>query len=550
MTNITGLTAGEVDGTIIAPAAGIQTAASAAYDALDAGTQGTPAALDLAGTNTITPGVYTVGASILNGTLTLNGSGVYIFRSSSSNTTAHSGKMILENGATPCNVFWEVSASMTIGTGAQMVGTIIAQTGLISLGTGATLQGQAFSLISQVTLDSNQITQPSCTAPATLHVVKLVVGGTAAASNFTIHVKSSSNTEVGGGPFPGAAGLGTAYSLPAGNYKVSEDANSSYTQSFSGSGCDASGNVTLSAGQDAICTVVNTAVAVPVVPAVVSSGGGTGTGGGRIVPLIGVVKVPTPLALPTGTGSVTYNYTVWNVGGQQALDNIAVTDDKCSPVTYVSGDINGNGKIDPHENWKYTCITTLSTTTINTAIATGYSDDIYRQASIATAVATVVVGSSSTPPPTPPLINIVKVPSRLTPFPYGGGVVTYTYSVTNPGVVAMNNVSVVDNKCASVSYVSGDTNGNNLLDAGETWAYTCTADITASTMNTATAEGSANGLTAIGYAFATVLVAIPGLPNTGFPPRDNDISWGVTAVTGFCVLVSISLVAVFKKRKI
>jgi hypothetical protein len=77
MTNITNLAAGQVDGTIIAPAPGIQTAASAAYDALDSGLQGTPVGLDLAGTNTITPGVYTVGATTLNGTLTLNGPGVY-----------------------------------------------------------------------------------------------------------------------------------------------------------------------------------------------------------------------------------------------------------------------------------------------------------------------------------------------------------------------------------------------------------------------------------------------------------------------------------------
>lgn len=553
MTNITNLSPSQVGGTFVAPASGVQTAASAAYDALDSGLQGTPVALDLAGTHTITPGVYTVGATTLNGTLTLNGPGVYIFRSSSSNTIAPSGTMVLENGAVPCNVFWEIPASMTIGTGAQMAGTIIAQTGLISLATGASLQGSAFSLISQVTLDSNQITQPTCTVPATLHVVKLVIGGTAPASAFSIHVKNSLNTEVGGGPFPGATGLGTLYTLPAGNYSVSEDPNSSYVQSFSGSGCDANGNVILSTTtQDAICTVVNTAVEIPVITPVITSvvplGSGVGTenaAGGRIVPLIGITKVPTPLALPAGPGSTTYNYTVWNVGGHQPLDDITVTDDKCSPVVYVSGDLNGNGKIDPHEEWKYTCTTTLATTTTNTAIATGYSDDSYHQASIATAVATVVVGSSLEPP----LINIVKVPSRLTPFPFGGGNVTYTYTVTNPGVVAMNNVSVTDNKCATVSYVSGDANNNGLLDPGEAWIYTCQANVSASTMNTATAEGSANGFTTVGYAFATVLVSTPGLPNTGYPPKDDNISWEIIALTGALVLVSALSAAILKRKR-
>jgi type VI secretion system secreted protein VgrG len=150
----------------------IENDASSVYDSLMSATQGVPTALNLAGTHTtgngnpITPGVYDVGATTLNGAVELSGAGVYIFRSDSSLTIATSGgTMTLTNGATPCNVFWAVPASMTIGTGSQMVGTIIAHTGLISLGTGATLQGRAISLVSQVTLDTNQITQPTCAAP-------------------------------------------------------------------------------------------------------------------------------------------------------------------------------------------------------------------------------------------------------------------------------------------------------------------------------------------------------------------------------------------------
>jgi len=165
--SVIGLTAPQVDGTINTPAPSVQTDASSTFDSLMSATQGTPSSLDLAGTNTIGPGVYNVAATTLNGALTLDGAGVYIFRSSSSNTTAHSGTMNLINGASACNVFWAVSASMTIGVGAHVVGTIIAQTGLISLGTNATLQGRAISLTQQVTLDSNQITQPTCTAPTT-----------------------------------------------------------------------------------------------------------------------------------------------------------------------------------------------------------------------------------------------------------------------------------------------------------------------------------------------------------------------------------------------
>lgn len=212
---------------------------------------------------------------------------------------------------------------------------------------------------------------------------------------------------------------------------------------------------------------------------------------------------------------VTYDYTVWNVGGQISLADVTVADDKCSPVALLSGDLNNNGKLDAAERWGYRCSTKLSTTTTNTAVATGYGDNSYRQVAIATAIAAVAVGISVAPP----LINIVKVPSRLTPFAVGGGDVTYTYTVTNPGLVAMHDVLVTDDKCAPVSGYSGDANNNKLLDPGESWIYTCRTNISVSTRNTATALGKANGFTALGYAFATVLVSAPGLPDSGFPPK-------------------------------
>ncbi|MDR3547730.1 MAG: hypothetical protein P4M11_05605 [Candidatus Pacebacteria bacterium] len=369
-------------------------------------------------------------------------------------------------------------------------------------------------------MNNTTITVPGCSHPAplaTLHVIKLVVnanGGTAVASDFSVHIKSGSS-DVLNSPQNGTSTPGTLYSLAAGTYVVSEGTHTGYTQTFTGD-CDSSGSVTLVTGTPKTCTVVNTDIAVPTPAASAavqtSSGGGSS---GNIVPLIGITKVPDPLALPQGAGTVTYNYTVWNPESVLPLTGVTVTDDKCSPVTYGSGDTNSNNLLDPGEIWKYSCTANIATTTSDTAVATGYGDDYLHEEAIATAVATVVVGTSTTPP----LINVVKVPSRLTPFPFGGGNVTYTYTVTNPGVVALHGVTVTDNKCAPVSFSAGDSNNNHLLDHGETWTYTCQTNVPVSTMNTATAEGTANGLTAIAYAFATVLVSAPGLPNTGFPPK-------------------------------
>ena len=305
-----------------------------------------------------------------------------------------------------------------------------------------------------------------------------------------------------------------------------------------------------------IGTTVSSVLLIPPVAAAASQNGGDYT---AIIPIIGITKIPTPLAL-SGPGSVTYNYTIWNAGNKVVfeptlpLTNITLTDDKCSPVTYVSGDTNNNKELDPGETWNYTCTTTLSTTTTNTATVTGYSEDTYHPAvaAIATAISTVVVGIPAAAPVASvaaPLINVIEVPNRLTPFPFGGGSVTYTYTVTNPGVVAIHDVALTDNKCAPVSRVSGDTNSNNLLDPNETWIYTCTTNVPVSTASVATVKGDANGFPALGYAYANVLVATPGLPNTGFPANSN-ISWTVIILAALLVIVSVSLIVTLKKRKI
>jgi uncharacterized repeat protein (TIGR01451 family) len=68
---------------------------------------------------------------------------------------------------------------------------------------------------------------------------------------------------------------------------------------------------------------------------------------------------------------------------------------------------------------------------------------------------------------TTPLINVIKTPEPLALT--GPGLVTYTYTVTNPGMVALSNVSVTDDKVSPVNYVSGDFNADNLLQPGEWW---------------------------------------------------------------------------------
>ena len=121
--------------------------------------------VELGGT-TLQPGVYSGGALGLTGTLTLDGGknpqGVFIFKAASTLTTASASRVRLIN-VNPCNVYWQVTSSATLGTGSQFVGTILALTD-IHLTTGARVTGRVLARNGAVTLQANTISLPSCTA--------------------------------------------------------------------------------------------------------------------------------------------------------------------------------------------------------------------------------------------------------------------------------------------------------------------------------------------------------------------------------------------------
>ena len=111
------------------------------------------------GGNNLVPGVYCqTTAPTLTGTLTLNGSGIYIFQIGSTLVTASGASVVLLGGAQPCQIFWVVGSSATIATSTTFVGNIMALTS-IAMQTGATLNGRALARNGAVTLDTNRIIQ-------------------------------------------------------------------------------------------------------------------------------------------------------------------------------------------------------------------------------------------------------------------------------------------------------------------------------------------------------------------------------------------------------
>jgi len=166
---ITGFGVGEgtvIDGSVHAgdaAAAQAQTDLTTAYNNAAGRLNPVPIPSDIGGT-TITPGIYDAPVSLqITGNVTLDGKGdpnsVFIFQIPSTLTTAVNSSVTLINGATACNVFWQVGSSATLNAGSIFNGTILAQAS-ISLGSGALVNGRLLARTGGVTLLSNTINNP------------------------------------------------------------------------------------------------------------------------------------------------------------------------------------------------------------------------------------------------------------------------------------------------------------------------------------------------------------------------------------------------------
>ena len=131
-----------------------------------------PVSADLGG-QTLVPGVYNQAATMNLSApvpLTLDAAGnpnaVWVFQAASDLIVGSGASVTLINGAQACNVFWVVTSSASIGTGANFIGTIMALTS-ITLDTGAIVQGRVLAQTGDVTMDTNTITRPVCVAPPT-----------------------------------------------------------------------------------------------------------------------------------------------------------------------------------------------------------------------------------------------------------------------------------------------------------------------------------------------------------------------------------------------
>ncbi len=160
-------------------------------------------------------------------------------------------------------------------------------------------------------------------------------------------------------------------------------------------------------------------------------------------------------------GNILYTYTVTNAGNTP-LSNIQVVDDLIQNISFTGSDSNGDGWLDPAETWVYTANYTASAEDpdllVNTANVTG--TDNAEESVSASANASVMLlrpGIALDKTASPAMVHV-------------GDNITYTYTVTNTGNTPLSVVSS-DDLIDNISFVSGDSNENGLLDVDETWTY-------------------------------------------------------------------------------
>lgn len=226
-TSITGFPPGIVNGAIHqADPVALQAQADVviAYDQL----AGQACNTDLTGQDlggmTLVEGVYCfTSAAQLTGQLTLNAQGnsaaVWVFQIASQLNTASSASVLIINGGGPCNVFWQVGSSATLGTGNTFVGNILALTS-ISLATNTNVSGRALARNGSVTMDSNNISNAACGVAVTPTATSTSPTATSTSTGPTVTATSTGPTATATtGPAPTATNTpappaATATSLP------------------------------------------------------------------------------------------------------------------------------------------------------------------------------------------------------------------------------------------------------------------------------------------------------------------------------------------------
>ena len=192
-----------------------QAAATALYTSLSSGACTDTPGAQMSGVN-FGPGIHCFSSTAdlaANGTFTLTGAGVYIFRVGSALTANVGSSITLAAGVNPCTVFWQVTSAATLN-GASFGGNVVAQAG-VTLGTSASLTGRALATSAGPVTMAGSNTVGGCSVAVTPPVCPVITLAPTTVGNGTVGRAYSQTITGSGGTAPYSFGV-TVGALPAG----------------------------------------------------------------------------------------------------------------------------------------------------------------------------------------------------------------------------------------------------------------------------------------------------------------------------------------------
>jgi uncharacterized repeat protein (TIGR01451 family) len=208
----------------------------------------------------------------------------------------------------------------------------------------------------------------------------------------------------------------------------------------------------------------------------------------------------------TAGGNVTLTIKEKNTGDVPLTDvSVVLTGDVLAVLNSFSpgfsSDINNDAVLDIGETWTWSLVVTVTTPPLNvTANGNGtdpFGNFINYDTGYTDERASVTVSTLF------PLTQVTITPDVLETLPGGNVILVITEkntgidplgNLTNPYVVLTSNQGLnVTLGNESASFVGGDTNGNGILDIGETWEWSYQTTISVTTTFTATGHGTALG---------------------------------------------------------
>jgi hypothetical protein len=162
---------------------------------------------------TILPGVYDLAAAAIStpalASITFDGSGLYVIKTTGAMSTGASTTFLLSNGASASDIFWVIDGAFSLGANTNFIGTVISL-GAISFGDACIVDGRCLSITTGAFAATNTLTT-TLTRPIDSLFMSLK-----SAVNFAILTNNGNMTITNSGIFTINGNIGSATGVYAG----------------------------------------------------------------------------------------------------------------------------------------------------------------------------------------------------------------------------------------------------------------------------------------------------------------------------------------------